>query len=289
MRQVAAAAGTQPAVYLHGHHGSSQNWTDLAALLSQRLAGVAVDLPGFGLSDPPRSYRVGATAGAVADVIEAGRSGAVHLVGNSFGGTVALDLAARRPDLVRSLTLISPAMPFLQPRWSSELSPRLLRRILGGSGALRRELAAVDAEEYVEAVLARCCVRPSAIGKARLREAIEEVRQAQASPSRLDAEAQSFRALLWELVRAYLPGRTSLLRRARAVRVPTLVVWGDHDRVLDVRLASRVAGLIPHARLAIVRDAGHLPHIEQPGRVAGFLAAFLDDLRAGARSSLATG
>lgn len=263
------------AIYVHGHNGSSLIWTDLAALLSRQVDGVAVDLPGFGRSEPADDYSVDATAAALAAVVEATCGEPVHLMGNSFGGTVSLHLAALRPDLVRSLTLISPAVPFLNPRWSRYASPRLARQAFAGEAALRRELAGMDPEQLVTDSLARCCEDTTAIAPARIQEVVEEARQALASPWRLSAEARSFRALVWTLLRAYLPGRGSLLRLARQVKVPTLVLWGDRDRILDVRMSSRLIKLLPNAKLGILRGLGHLPHVEAPARVADAIAPFL--------------
>src|SRR5256885_12461313 len=78
----------EPALYVHGLGGSSANWTDLAGLLAHRFAGQAIDLPGFGRSDPARSYSVPAVAGRVIRWIEYSDRGPVHLFGNSLGGAV---------------------------------------------------------------------------------------------------------------------------------------------------------------------------------------------------------
>src|SRR3954452_20430622 len=111
-----ATATAEPAVYVHGLGGSSQNFTDLAGLLADRFDGYAVDLPGFGYSDPSRRYSIPAFADKIIKYIEYDGRGPVHLVGNSLGGSISVRVAALRPDLVRTLTLISPAMPFLNPR-----------------------------------------------------------------------------------------------------------------------------------------------------------------------------
>src|SRR4029450_10831539 len=95
----------EPALFVHGLGGSSLNWTDLAYLLADRLDGQAIDLPGFGYSDPGRSYGV---ARRVGRWIERSGRGPVHLFGNSLGGAVTVRVAALRPDLVRTLTLVSP-------------------------------------------------------------------------------------------------------------------------------------------------------------------------------------
>lgn len=106
-------AGLPPALYVHGLGGSSQNWSALMPLLSDVVDGEAVDLPGFGDSPPPDdgNYSVTGHARAVIRLLDAEERGPVHLFGNSLGGAVATRVAAVRPDLVRTLTLISPALP----------------------------------------------------------------------------------------------------------------------------------------------------------------------------------
>ncbi|CAA9230590.1 MAG: Putative hydrolase, partial [uncultured Actinomycetospora sp.] len=131
VRETPGPAG-ETAVYVHGLGGSSNNWTELAGALSGRCRGLAVDLPGFGRTPPPATgdYRPAAHAAVVTAYLDDLRrqgSGPVHLLGNSLGGAVSLLVAARRPDLVRTLTLVSPAMPDLRP---------LPSRIGGGRAAL---------------------------------------------------------------------------------------------------------------------------------------------------------
>src|SRR5688572_3096263 len=79
----ATEPGAEPALYVHGLGGSSANWTDLAGHLAGRLDGQAIDLPGFGRSDPARRYTIAATADRVTRWIEHGDRGSVHLIGNS--------------------------------------------------------------------------------------------------------------------------------------------------------------------------------------------------------------
>ncbi|WP_309053094.1 alpha/beta fold hydrolase, partial [Streptomyces sp.] len=108
--------GLPPALYVHGLGGSSLNWSTLMPLLADTVDGEAVDLPGFGDSPPPDdgNYSVTGHARAVIRLLDAGGRGPVHLFGNSLGGAVATRVAAVRPDLVRTLTLISPALPELR-------------------------------------------------------------------------------------------------------------------------------------------------------------------------------
>src|SRR5450755_2861430 len=125
----ADAPGAEPALFVHGLGGSATNWTDLMDLLRRpapagpdasgpALACEAIDLPGFGFSPVPADgdYSIDAKARAVIELIEHRRYWPVHLVGNSLGGAVCTRVAGRRPDLVRTLTLISPALPDLWPR-----------------------------------------------------------------------------------------------------------------------------------------------------------------------------
>src|SRR4051794_27099901 len=146
----AEGAPRERALYVHGLGGASTNWTDLAALLAVRFDGWALDLPGFGRSQPPPRgrYSIRGHVRAVIDVLEHiarqpgdGDGRPVHLVGNSLGGLVSVLVAGRRPDLVASLTLISPAMPVYRvpPAFSRALLlllvpgiPSLAARRIGG-------------------------------------------------------------------------------------------------------------------------------------------------------------
>src|SRR3954468_24595403 len=100
VRDTAATAdGAEPAVYVHGLGGTSQNWTDLAGLLAGRLDAQAVDLPGFGYSDASRRYTIPAFADRLITFLEHEGRGPVHLIGNSLGGAISVRVAAQRPDL----------------------------------------------------------------------------------------------------------------------------------------------------------------------------------------------
>jgi len=239
-------------------------------MLHPGVDAVAMDLPGSGDSEPADCYCVPCTTATVAAAIRSVTDEPVHLVGNSYGGTVCLRLAATHPRLVRSLTLISPAVPFLNPSRSSQFSHRLLARLRRGG----RDVAGLDPEGMVRAVLAESCADPSAISRERMSEFIEDARRALATPWRCEAQARRFRGMVWELIRSYLPGRGSLRRLARGITQRTLVVWGNCDRVLDFRLSEGLAGLIPHSRLVLIDGAGHLPHLEAPRAVADAIEGF---------------
>ncbi len=202
----AIAPGAQPALFVHGLGGSAQNWTDLAALLAHRLDGQAIDLPGFGRSEPARRHSVAAFAHRVIRWIEYSERGAVHLVGNSLGGAICVRVAALRPDLVRTLTLISPAMPFLDPRRSVQGRMLPLLMLPSAHRIAARRLAQIPPAELAAQVLEACFADPSRMAPQRMAEAVEEARMRYEHPWYLTVYLRTLRGLVRSFLRAYLPG-----------------------------------------------------------------------------------
>lgn len=276
MRSGPASDG-EPALYVHGLGGSSSNWTDLMALLGDRLSGEALDLPGFGRSPaPPAGYALSTHIRAVVRRIEERGAGPVHLFGNSLGGAVATLVAARRPDLVRSLVLVSPALPSLRPARGAD--PRLPLLLLPGLRQLARwRLDRLTPEQRARGVLELCYADPSRIAPRRMAEAVDEVRRR----GRLAHDRDAFSGSLRGLVASYLArGPRAVWQQAAGVQVPVLLVWGAHDRLVDVALAPRAARTFPDARLLVLDDAGHVAQMEQPAVVARAVLGLLEELDA---------
>jgi pimeloyl-ACP methyl ester carboxylesterase len=273
----ATAPDAEPALYVHGLAGSAQNWTDLAGLLAGRLDGQAVDLPGFGLSDPGPRYTIGSFADRVVRWIEHSGRGPVHLFGNSLGGAVAVRVAALRPELVRTLTLISPALPFLDFRRSLQGRMLPLLVIPRGERLAAWRLAQLAPEVMAQQVLEACIADLSRIGEQRRRETLEEIRLRHQAEHHAAAYVRTFRGIVSSFLRSYLPGSGSLWRMARAVRAPTLVIGGRYDRLVDVRVAPQTARVVPDSRLLMV-DAGHVAQMELPRTVARAVLGLLDDV-----------
>ncbi|MGY1693441.1 alpha/beta fold hydrolase [Geodermatophilus sp. SYSU D00814] len=275
-------APRERALYVHGLGGASTNWTDLAGLLAVRCEGWALDLPGFGRSRPPSSgsYSVRGHVRAVVDVLEhvvaqpgPGQGRPVHLLGNSLGGLVSLLAAARRPDLVATLTLVSPAMPVY--RVPQALGRALLLLLLPGVPTLaERRLARVPPEQTVRGVLAVCFGEPARVPRERLDAAVEEARERAAQTWANRSLALSMRGLITSYLRV---GRANAWRLARSLRVPTLVVWGDRDRLVDPRLAPRLAAAVPGARLLVLETVGHVAMLEAPEETARAVLGLLED------------
>ncbi len=273
VRRTSSPAGAEPALYVHGLGGASTNWTDLMYLLAPRLAGEALDLPGFGWSDPPPDgdYRLGAHVRAVVANLEASGRGPVHLFGNSLGGAVCVRLAAARPDLVRTLTLVSPALPSLRPQRAGD-SQLLLLLLPGTAGAARRRLAQVDAETRSRAVLESCFHDVGRVPPERLAEAAREVGRREELAWTADALLGSLRGLVAGYLRR---GRGGLWDCAARITVPTLIVWGRHDKIVSIRLAARAQRTIRNSRLLVIEDGGHVSQLEHPQLVAGAVLEML--------------
>jgi pimeloyl-ACP methyl ester carboxylesterase len=257
------------ALYVHGLGGASTNWTDLAALLAVRFDGWAIDLPGFGRSQPPPRgrYSIRGHVRAVVDVLEqisrqpgygAGRP--VHLLGNSLGGLVSLLVADRRPDLVASLTLISPAMPVYRvpPAFSRAL---LLLLVPGVPSLAARRIGTITPEESVRAMVRMCFGNPARVPPERLEQAVQEMRERADQPWADRALTRSMRGLITSYLKV---GAANAWRAARSLTTPTLVVWGSRDRLVDPALAPRLADVVPDCRLLVLEGVGHVAMLEAP-------------------------
>ncbi|MCF0096941.1 alpha/beta fold hydrolase [Micromonospora sp. MH99] len=281
----ATTVDAEPALYVHGLGGSSQNWTDLAGLLADRLDGQAIDLPGFGRSEPGRRYTISAFADLVIRWIEHSGRGPVHLFGNSLGGAVSVQVAGLRPDLVRTLTLISPALPFLDFRRSLQGRMLPVLAIPGGERLVARHLTQLAPEVMAEQVLQACVADLSRICDQRRAEALEEIRVRYEAAHYAAAYVRTFRGLVSSFLRAYLPGAGSLWRLAGAVRAPTLVVGGRQDRLVDVRVAPQTARVIPDSRLLMLDGVGHVAQLEVPRLVARAVVGLLAETEEAVRPS----
>jgi len=142
----------------------------VAALVATGAAGLALDLPGFGLSAPPPGfdYAPDSHAEVIAAFLTGQHSGPVHLVGNSIGGAVALLIAARYPQVVRSLTLLAPAMPDLRVNLGRVSDPRVALALLPVVGPrVRRALALSSPQERIERIVRLCFADPSTVSAVR--------------------------------------------------------------------------------------------------------------------------
>ncbi|GLF94508.1 alpha/beta fold hydrolase [Streptomyces yaizuensis] len=269
-----ARTGLPPALCIHGLGGSSLNWSALMKLLADDVDAEAVDLPGFGASPPPQDgdYSVTGHARAVIRLLDASGRGPVHLLGNSLGGAVATRVAAVRPDLVRTLTLVSPALPELRVQRTA-----VSTGLLGMPGATRlfaRMTRGWSPERRTRGVVSLVYGDPSRVSGEALRHAVEEMERRSQLPHFWEAMGRSARGI----VDAYtLGGQHNLWRQAERVLAPTLLVYGGRDRLVSYRMAHRAAVAFRGSRLVTLPDAGHVAMMEYPEAVARAVRDLLDD------------
>jgi pimeloyl-ACP methyl ester carboxylesterase len=259
--ELAGAEGDPPLVLVHGFGGSLYSWRKVSPeLAAAGFRVIALDLPGFGYSGRPAeraAYTPEGQARTVAEVLA--RLGVpaaepVDLVGHSFGGGVALALAAARPDRVRSLVLVDSTLPtFSRAPHTAWPLYRPVTYLLIRTFGLRRTF---------------------------VRMALKKAFRDDALVTRDLVDAYRDRLLLRGPAGAYR-GLTGPLPRQRLavdlakVEPPTLVVWGEDDALIPLRAGRKAAETIPNARLVTLPACGHLPMEECPEALGAAMVEFL--------------
>jgi pimeloyl-ACP methyl ester carboxylesterase len=292
VRSTPAIAGAEPAIFIHGLGGSSTNWTDLMDLLSRPVEGqpaapvlacAAVDLPGFGSSPPANGdYSINSHATTVIQLIKEQGLGPVHLIGNSLGGAVTTRVAARRPDLVRTLVLVSPALPDLRPR---PLPMRLALAAMPAIGpVIMAGLRRLPAESRTDRAIRDVYSDPGIVHPTRRREEIAEVLRRDSLFYANQALLMTARSLVSEYFKV---GRRSLWRDAATIAAPALILHGSHDRLVNPVMAAKAARAFPTARVLVLAGVGHVAMMERPALVTAEIRAFLDWIRESGGAAIA--
>ncbi len=254
-----------PLLFIHGLSGSWPNWLEQLPVLAAEHRVIAVDLPGFGSSPmPEKDISISGYARLLDRLLGQLEIDAAAVVGNSMGGFIGAELAIAFPQRVERLVLISAAgISTRGDARTDRVLPSLRRaeRILAASGAW----VASKSDNVA---------RRSRLRKAALKIVV-------AHPDRLPA------ALAAEQIRgAGKPGFLEALEaileydfrdRLPEIVCPTLIVWGDSDRLINVRDADVFAELIPGSRKVIFEDTGHMAMLERPAAFNALLKDFLDE------------
>lgn len=262
------AAGSAPTWCVHGLEGSGRDWDQLAALLATRSTVYAPDLPGSGLSAPPArgGYALDAQVEWLRQLIGQRSAEPVHLVGNSRGGVLAILLAGRHPELVRSLTLLAPAVADF--RMTADRGAHPLVGLVMVPGVGRYALSKLDsstADVRAERFIRNCFGEPDNVAASDYLALAADIAHRAALPWSRQSVVASLQTLIYAQLRR---GPQSIAAAAAQVQVPTLVAWGTRDRLVDVRLAERTTARFDQGSLLVVPRAGHLLQRERPELVA---------------------
>lgn len=254
-----------PIVFVHGLSGSWPNWLEQLPVFARSHRVVALDLPGFGHSPMPREQITIAGYARILDgLLEALGVDAATLVGNSMGGFIAAELAIAYPQRVERMVLVSAAgISTYQNRDAMRAIPWLTRA--------ERIVAAYTAwiASKSDTVVRRRGLRNATLGLV--------VRHPGRLPAPLAAEQlrgagkpgfmQALEAIMHYPIEERLP----------EVACPTLIVWGDEDRLISVRDADIFEQLIPGSRKVVFDRTGHMAMLERPAAFNELLERFLSD------------
>lgn len=263
----AALDGAPPTLLVHGLGGSATNWLEVMVPLAEHGPVVAVDLPGFGRTEPPnpRAARLRPQARFLRRLLDALGWDRATVHGNSMGGLLAVLLAAEHPDRVTSLTLTCPALP--PPRSSLAISPGAALRLapfiswrLGGL-VLERVYARAPAERIRRGTL------DLVLGEADdLRPALRAVQLDNIELGRTEAwRAPAFARAAGDVV-STLALASSVHRAIDAVTAPTTVVWGERDQLISRATIDAVLARRPDWLRVDLDRVGHVPMLEAPDR-----------------------
>jgi pimeloyl-ACP methyl ester carboxylesterase len=263
------ATSEQPLVFVHGLSGCWANWLEQLPVFAREHRVLTLDLPGFGASPMPSQQHRPATEISISGyarlldrLMDELGIDAATVIGNSMGGFISAELAIAFPQRVERLVLVSAA------GISTTADPRTLR--------------ALPIVRRLETVLAAggawvASKSDTVARRARLRDALLSVVAAHPSrlPAALTAEQlrgsgkpgfmQALQAILDYDIRERLP----------EIACPTLIVWGERDRLVNVADADVFAELIPNSRKVIFKDTGHVSMLERPTAFNALLKDFI--------------
>lgn len=253
-----------PIILLHGIFAEKDHWVDFARPLTGPYRVIAPDIPGFGESTrrDDEAYDYAAHVRRLGAFLDALGLQRVHLAGNSMGGTIAALCALAHPERVASVAFIGAPHGIRSPQ------PSTMDRLIDAG---QRPLVAHDAAAFsamMDLVFEKRPFLPYPILHASQQEAL---RNATANARMWDAQLKD---------RYLLEQHLGQLQKH-----PTLVLWGESDRVFDHSALSKVQTLLPHARITELPGIGHLPMMEAPAETAQRYVRFLDEVKASGASN----
>ena len=261
-----AGSGPEHVILIHGLGGAKSSFYETVAALTPEYTVHAIDLPGFGSSSKPLGAPFNAAyfARHVLRFMDTLAIDRAHLIGNSMGGRVSLEVGLQAPTRVRTLSLLAPSMAFLRGRGWSPLV-RLLRpelavvpHALGADGVRRRFWSMIARPERVD----------PAVGDIA---ADEFLRTYSSRAARI-----AFYAAARNIYLEKPHGRNGFWTRLEGLEPPALWIWGSDDRLVPARFSRHVAAILPDSPQVVLADCGHVPQIELAVRTHRTLRRFID-------------
>jgi len=272
VRTLTMGEGPSDVVLLHGLGATKSSFFETAAALSGSHRVHAIDFPGFGGSSKPplAPYTARWFADTVVGVLDQLGLERAHLVGNSMGGRVAIEVGLRRPERVGAVALLCPAVAFIKRAWHP-----IVRAARPELGLLPHRYP----RRAVSRTLGSMFCDPDRLDPALADLVVDEFQRIYGSAAARFAFLNSARNI-------YLDapwGKNGFYARLADLEAPALFVWGSHDRLIPSAFKRHVAEWLPGAEQVVVDRCGHVPQIEQPELTNELIGDFL--ARADARAS----
>ncbi len=241
-------------IMLHGFGSSLHTWEPWAQELQSEYRVIRIDLPGSGLSepDPTGRYDDARTIDIIVALMDRLGIAKAALVGNSIGGRIAWTFAARHPERVTKLVLVSPD-GFASKGFAYDKKPKV--------PAMAHVMRYVLPRSMVRSSLAQAYGDPALLTD----ETVNRYYNLMLAPG-------SRSALIARMEHTVLRDPVPLLRQ---IQVPVLLVWGDKDAMIPVSNAADYVRELPHAKVVTFHGLGHVPHEEAPAQSLVPVKAFL--------------
>ena len=250
------AGSGRPLLLLHGMFGDHLDWAPVIEPLSQRFRVLAVDLPGFGDSEKPDAdYDGSLFVSAIRGLLAHLQLARVTLVGNSFGGLLALLFTLEDPQSVDALVLVGSGGLQAFDEAARERAARLF------SESSLQALTPAMQNAMFSPVFA----------------ADSEARQRYLDKQNAKLGREDFHAYTRALARTIrFVMQTSCHERLPDIPCRTLLLWGERDTVIPAEVAVRAAGKIPRCRVKLLAGCGHAPQLDCPGAFTRAIEEFAD-------------
>jgi pimeloyl-ACP methyl ester carboxylesterase len=260
-----AGNGRQHVILIHGLGGAKSSFYETVAALAPEYTVHAIDLPGFGSSSKPMSasYSPDFFARHVLRFMDTLAIDRAHLVGNSMGGRVSLEVGLQAPNRVRTISLLSSSMAFRSGR---EWVP-LIRILRPELAALPHMLRSQSVRDRFWNLISRPERLDPAVGDIAADEFLRTYRSR--------AARVAFFAAARQIYLEGPHGPKGFWTRLPKLEPPALFIWGSDDRLVPARFSRYVAEALPEAPQVVLSDCGHVPQVELPERTHELLGEFI--------------